>query len=66
MRITFDENILPQPLVAAIAEFAQWVDTKIVEQSRADAVDSPVFHYTTRVGIEGILGGGFIRAPVRA
>ena len=57
----FDGNILPQPLVATIAAFAQWVETQIVGQSQTDVVDSPVFRYTTRSGIEVILAGGFIR-----
>jgi hypothetical protein len=61
MTTMFDESSLPEPLIATIAQFAQWVDTKIVEQSRGDVVDSQVFHYTSGAGVEGILSSGFIR-----
>jgi hypothetical protein len=61
MTVTFDENVLPKHLADIIASFGQWTDAEIDARCRADVVDSPVFHYTTRAGLEGILEGGFVR-----
>jgi hypothetical protein len=61
MTVTFDESVLPKHLADIIATFARWADEEIDARCRADVVDSPVYHYTTRAGLEGILEGGFIR-----
>ncbi len=61
MTVTFDEKVLPKHLADTIASFAQWADAEIDARCRVDVVDFPVFHYTSRAGLEGILDGGFVR-----
>jgi hypothetical protein len=57
----FDERILPPPLANLVATFSHWVESEIGAIGRADAVGEPVFHYTTGMGLEGILSSGSIR-----
>jgi hypothetical protein len=57
----FDESILPRPLADLASTFAQWVLSTIVASSHVDTVDQPIFHYTKKKGLEGILMSGSIR-----
>jgi hypothetical protein len=52
---------LPAHLTNVIAAFTEWAYQKIDASCRDDAVASPVFHYTTEVGLRGILSTGAIR-----
>ena len=57
----FDPAILPPPLSNHVATFSRWVDAELVLSGRADVVNDPIVHYTTREGLEGILNSGSIR-----
>jgi hypothetical protein len=61
MTLTFDETVLPDRLAGPIRQFTKWADVELDARCRPDVVASPVFHYTTSAGLEGILEGGFIR-----
>jgi hypothetical protein len=56
-----DSAILPPPLSNHVATFSRWVDAELVLSGRADVVNDPIVHYTTREGLEGILSSGSIR-----
>ena len=59
--MSFDEAMLPAHLTDIVSHFSDWAYRALEAQCLADAVGSPVFHYTTQQGLEGILSSGAIR-----
>ena len=57
----FDESTLPALLADSVLNFSDWAHRAIEAHCVADAVSSPVFHYTPQQGLEGILSSGAIR-----
>jgi hypothetical protein len=59
--MSFDETMLPAHLTDIVSHFTDWAYRAVEAECLADAVSSPVFHYTTQQGLEGILSSGAIR-----
>jgi hypothetical protein len=59
--MSFDETMLPAYLTDIVSHFSDWAYRAVEAECLADAVSSPVFHYTTQQGLEGILSSGAIR-----
>jgi hypothetical protein len=59
--MSFDETTLPAHLTNIVSNFSDWAYRAIEAECVADAVSSPVFHYTTKQGLEGVLSSGAIR-----
>jgi hypothetical protein len=59
--MSFDETMLPAHLTDIVSNFSDWAYRAIEAECVADAVSSPVFHYTTKQGLEGVLSSGAIR-----
>jgi hypothetical protein len=59
--MSFNEAMLPKHLTDIVTSFTDWAYREIEVHCRADTVKSSIFHYTTQVGLEGILGSGAIR-----
>ena len=59
--MSFNEAMLPKQLTDIVTSFTDWAYREIKVHCRADAVKSPIFHYTTQGGLKGILGSGAIR-----